>query len=64
LESTLDISCDSCNSSTDNYTYILATMVLLAANGFLNNPFTTKSEVEAGLVSREHPPVHAYLVGC
>jgi hypothetical protein len=39
-------------------------MVLLAANGFLNNPFNAKSDVEAGLVSRERPPVHAYLVGC
>jgi hypothetical protein len=40
-------------------------MVLLAANGFLNNPFTTKSDVEAGLVSREVPPrLLTYLLGC
>lgn len=39
-------------------------MVLLLANGFLNNPFTTKSDVEAGLISREHPRPRTYLHGC
>jgi hypothetical protein len=40
-------------------------MVLLAANGFLNNPFTTKSDVEAGLVSRELSLcLRTYSLGC